>query len=136
MATHEASLLHTPPDVASVQVVPLPTQNEVLAAPIGVGAGFTVNVPVVKPKSVVYVTVTTPDETPIRIPDVSMVATPGLLLCHVPPGDRLSDKYRSPPTHRVPEDGVNGEIAKLANDITIARDVRINRFIKFSFSGF
>ena len=75
--------------------------------------------------------VTTPPEMPVIIPPVSMVAMPVLLLLQVPPIVVLSIRYSVLPTHTVP---VAGTIcANDAREKMIARDVRRNRFIKFSF---
>jgi hypothetical protein len=95
--TNGAAEVHVPPVVASDKFVKLPAHK--LAVPvIASGTGFTVTCWVTKqPVPKVYVIVGVPAATPVTIPPAT-VASPGLLLVHVPPpGAELSVVFA--PTH-------------------------------------
>lgn len=92
-------LVHTPPVVASVNVIVEPTHT--LDAPeIAAGTGLTVTKNVfAQPVPSVYVIMAVPGETPVTspVPD-PMVATLRLPLLHVPPAD-TSLRFVVNPTH-------------------------------------
>jgi hypothetical protein len=79
-------LLQVPPAEASDKVIVAPGHTSV-GPETGAGNGFTVSGIIVRqPPPNEYVMVTTPVATPLTSPAVSIIATPGLLLLHVPPG--------------------------------------------------
>lgn len=88
VATSVLLLLQVPPVTAlvSVVVVALQMLEDPDIVPVN-GNGLTVMVVnAVHPPGVVYVMFVVPDTTPFTTPfDMPMVATPVLLLCHVPP---------------------------------------------------
>jgi hypothetical protein len=99
-------LLHVPPGVASVNVV-MPPQVIVVVPTIGAAVATldteTRKVDVAVPQAVVavYVNVVVPAATPVTIPEVTpTVATPGVLLLHVPP-DTVLVAVVVAPTHIV-----------------------------------
>ena len=96
VATLGAVLVHTPPGAASDKVVVVSAHIPV-APNIGPGVALTVAVIVlVHPVGAVYVITGLPGNTPSMIPAGLTVASPVLLLLHVPaPADRLAE----PPWH-------------------------------------
>ena len=86
VATALLLLLHTPPLVASVNVVVKPTHTLVVP-PMAEGFGLTVKlVTAIQLVLIVYVIVTMPSVMPVTVPvDEPIVATPGLLLLQTPP---------------------------------------------------
>ena len=80
-------LLHTPPPVASASVLVAPVHAYKVPV-IAAGDALTVTVArAVQPDAIVYVIVAVPADTPVSAPVAAfMVATPVLLLLHVPPG--------------------------------------------------
>ena len=86
VATPVLLLLQVPPPVASARVVVAPTQR-VTGVPGVIAAGllFTVTVASASQLPIVYVIVAVPNVIPVTSPLPSTVATPILLLLHVPP---------------------------------------------------
>jgi hypothetical protein len=89
VATDRVPLTHVPP-TEFVRVVVVPTQV-VAVPPIAAGSALTVTIAVfLQPVGSVYVIVDVPPATPVTKPDDEpMVATPALLLTHVPPASAL-----------------------------------------------
>ncbi len=89
VATATLALLHVPPVVVLVSVVPVPI-HVVSVPPIAAGSAFTVTTVVAVPAQpnplvTVYVITVVPADTPVTTPVAPTVATPALLLLHVPP---------------------------------------------------
>jgi hypothetical protein len=89
-ATEELLLTHVPPVVGDKVVVPL---TQILAPPVTMGREYTVidSVVLLHPKEERKVKVVFPGAFPVTIPSLVTVATPGLVLAHVPPvtGDNV-----------------------------------------------
>jgi len=83
--------------VASVSVILEPTHTAGRPL-IAAGSGFTVTVEVIKhPVGNVYVIVALPADIPVTVPEIGpIVATPALLLAHVPPDDVLLNVVVAP----------------------------------------
>lgn len=78
-------LIHVPPDEVLTSVVFDPTHTE-LSPVIAGGAELTVTIAVrVHELEIVYVTIVVPTVTGVITPEDEIVATPGVLLVHVPP---------------------------------------------------
>ncbi len=99
VATPVLLLDHTPPGVPSVSVIVAATHTDDKPV-MTVGSGLTTSVAVMmQVDPMVYVIIAVPAVTPVAIPVVEpMVATPRLLLLHVPPGVG-SPKAVVSPTH-------------------------------------
>ena len=85
VAIEDVALDHVPPEVALERVVVDPTQASDIP-PIDAGFALTVTVAVARqPVDTEYDMVDVPGEFPVTIPELPIVATPVLLLDHVPP---------------------------------------------------
>ena len=98
VATAALELDHAPPPLVSVKVVVLPWQTDFV--PLIISSTKIVTVVVVThPAGVTYVMIVDPGPTPVTTPLFSpIVATPGLLLVHVPPVT-ASASVDVPPAH-------------------------------------
>ena len=97
VATLPATQLHDPPGVASARVIELPIHNSD-GPEIFAGRAFTVRRRVrTQPAGEVYVISVLPDAIAVAAPVVlSIVATSGVLLVHVPPGIPLVNVPATP----------------------------------------
>ena len=109
VATPVVPLAHVPPATASPSVVVLPTHT--CKVPVIAESAFTVTIAVVvQPAGVVYIIVVVPFAMALTTPVVKpMVATPTVLLFHVPP-PTASESVVLLPAHNanVPVIGANG----------------------------
>lgn len=83
-ATTGKALLQVPPSVGLVNAVVLPTHT-VSRPSIGAGSALMVTLTVEKPQALAYVIKAVPPAIPVTSPPELTVATPALLLLHVPP---------------------------------------------------
>jgi hypothetical protein len=98
VATLVLLLAQVPPAEASVRLMVEPTQTPVDPV-ITAGTGFTVNTLVFRqPVESAYVIMVVPGEIPHTVPVLPTLATPALLLAHVPPAVR-SLRLEQDPTH-------------------------------------
>jgi hypothetical protein len=123
---------HKPPAGEQASPLVVPAQTRVLPI-MAVGDALTVIVANAKSIPSVYVITVVPADTPFTIPVVDpIVAIAGLPLVHVPPVTGL-ESDAAEPAHSVVGPNIGGNAARLTNDKTKQKTIRLRCLICIHF---